>query len=160
MKKMIFAMGLLLILHLIIGAPTVLSGEKGKVVSRNVWCVTDWQMGDVPDVEGHNVSFSKAKGISFNEKWGNALGTLNGIAIAIKGVWSYEGYMQYTFSDGSTITERYKGGDTSPGVGEGTGSYVKGTGKFKGIKGDTKWKVWTLGPGQFYADLEVEYTLP
>ena len=160
MKKMVLAMGFLLILPLMIEVTSVLSAEKGKVVYRNVWYVTDLQMAEVPNVEGYSVYSAKAKGITFNEKWGNALGTLSGIAIATKGVWSYEGYMQYTFSDGSTITEKYKGGDTAPGVGGGTGTYVKGTGKFNGIKGDTKWEVYLLGPGQFYADLEAEYTLP
>jgi hypothetical protein len=160
MKKMILALALLLILPFMMGVTSVLSAEKGKVAYRNVWHATDVQVEGVPDVEGHSVYLLKAKGITFNEKWGNAVGTLNGIAIAIKGVWSYEGYMRYTFSDGSTITERYKGADTAPGVGEGGGDYVQGTGRFKGIKGDTKWNVYTVGPGQFYADLEVEYTLP
>ena len=157
------AIGLIALISLALSVSarqTAVCEEKGKVVYRNVWYTTDVQSAEVPDVEGHTVHLAKAKGISFNEKWGHALATLSGTGDTTKGVGSYEGYMHYTFPDGSTITEKYKGETKPSGAVEGTGTYVKGTGKFQGIKGEGTWKVWFLGPGQFYGDLEVEYTLP
>jgi len=43
---------------------------------------------------------------------------------------------------------------------EGTWTCIKGTGKFKGIQGAGTWKSYILGPGQWYTDIEGEYTLP
>ena len=98
---------------------------------------------------------------------GAALGKKSTTGDRTKGLGPDEGYQIYTFPDGSTITTKDRGmatsagtGKTGSGAGEGTWTLVSGTGKFQGIKGGGTLKFWVLGPGQFYADLEGEYTLP
>jgi len=144
-----------------------LAGEKGKTVSRIAWFASSCPSAKVADVEGHAIILVEAKGIIFDEKWGAAMADESGICDYIKGAGPNEGYDVYTFSDGSTIVGRWKGSATAGSVGllksaggEGTWSYVKGTGKFEGIQGGGTYKYWVLGPGRWYAEREGEYTIP
>jgi hypothetical protein len=84
-----------------------------------------------------------------------------------KGLGPSEGYNVTTYPDGSTITAKVKAeatsagsGKSGSGEGEGTYTWVRGTGKFQGIQGGGTFKFRVLGPGQWYADFEGEYTLP
>jgi len=145
-----------------------LAGERGKVVSREVYFATSIPSAKVPDVEGHAIYFFEAKGIGFSEEWGAALITLAGTGDYTKGAGPNEGYSHFTYADGSTITLRWKGkakegpppGTVGRREGDGTWTYIKGTGKFEGIKGGGTYKYFVLGPGQWYSDGEGEYTLP
>jgi hypothetical protein len=145
-----------------------LAGEKGKVVVRDVFFAQGYLASTkVADMEGHAINLLEAKGMSFSEKWGPCLLVLSVVQDYTKGVGPYEGYIHYTYSDGSTITIRIKGegkgggpGTTGSAKGEGTWTYLKGTGKFEGIQGGGTREYWVLGPGQWYADAKGEYTLP
>ena len=167
-KGRIIALSALILLAFSVSVtPTALSEEKGKVTGREVWFATDFQSANVPDVEGHTIYLYKFKGIFFSEKWGNGLATMSCTSDLIKGVGPLEGYTQWTYSDGSTTVIKWKGeqkgagaGVTGGAGGESTWSYVKGTGKFAGIKGGGTSKFWILGPGQVYTDMEGQYTLP
>jgi len=136
-----------------------LAGEKVKVVRRNANHFTTFQTVKVGDVEGHNLYLFEAKAIVFNEKWGVGLVTVTGTTDDINGEWKGGGYDQYTYPDGSTITEKWEGKGGASG-GNGTLTAIKGTGKFEGIQGRGTWKSYPVGPGQFYSDGEGEYTLP
>ena len=167
-KSKIIGLIALICLALSVSAtPNALSEEKGKWASRVVWFAPGFESASVPDVEGHTIYLIKAKGISFGEKWGPALAIMSGAGDFTKGVGPHEVYAHLTFPDGSTITTKAKGvqtgagtGITGGGGGEGTWTFVKGTGKFEGIKGGGTYKYSVVGPGQWYVDNEGEYTLP
>ncbi len=146
---------------------TALGEESVKDRGRTVWFAAGFESATVPDVEGHTIYFIKGKGISFSEKWGPALTTVSGISDVVKGAGTVQGYVHSTYPDGSTTTLKYKGEQMAvgPGItggvgGEVTYTYVKGTGKFAGIKGGGTSKFSILGPGQWYDEFESQYTLP
>jgi hypothetical protein len=163
----IMVITLSLVLLLLLAAPFVQAAERGKVTGRAVWYATNFQSIPVGDVEGHIIFLFEAKGITFFEPWGTALGKESTIGDRTKGLGPTEYYDINTFPDGSTITTKGRGESTSAGAGKtGTGggeftwTCVRGTGKFQGIQGGGTGKFWALGPGQWYADFEGEYTLP
>jgi hypothetical protein len=160
MALIVFAMGTLLV-------EDVAAGERGKIMTREVLYATAVQTLKVPDVDGHAIYLIEAKGIGFSEKWGSYLVYLTCTNDLIKGEGPVQGYSQFTYPDGSTITEKWEGKNkgggratTGSASGEGTATYIKGTGKFEGIQGEATWKSYNMGPGQFYSDDEGEYTLP
>jgi len=148
------------------------AGERGKIIAREVEYVTTVQTLKVPDVEGHTIHLVETKGIGSNEKWGAYLiyQTYTMDLINVQG--THQGYAHATFPDGSTMDWKFEGKTqaavavkSSPVIvgsptSEGTSTYIKGTGKFQGIQGRATYKVYALGPGQFYVDAEGEYTLP
>jgi hypothetical protein len=97
----------------------------------------------------------EGKGIGFSEKWGNYPITLMGMLDVIKETNSGQSYVHATFPDGSTYTVRAEGKG-----GKGTFTFIKGTGKFFGLKGGGTYKSYPLDPTQWYTDWEGEYTLP
>ena len=156
-----------LVLLLLLAGPFVQAAERGKVTGRGVSYVTNFQSIPVGDVEGHILFLLEAKGIGFGEPWGHCLSKDSQIGDRTKGAGSVEGYTIQTYPDGSTITTKSKSmsrgagpGKTGASEGEFTWTYVSGTGKFQGIQGGGTGKFWVLGPGQWYADSEGEYTLP
>lgn len=75
----------------------------------------------------------------------------------------HNGYVIVTFPDGSTLTDRYQGTDRQVGdkvTWEGTGRYVAGTGRFKGVKGEDTYKGGAFGNGMAVTDIEVKLVLP
>lgn len=156
-----------LVLLLLLAAPFVQAAERGKVTGRLVLYATSFQSIPVGDVEGHIIFLFEAKGIGFWEPWGAALLKNSATGDRTKGLGPAESYEIYTFPGGSTITTKSKGeatsagtGKTGTGGGEGTWTFLGGTGKFQGIQGGGTFKWWVLGPGQWYSDFEGEYTLP
>jgi hypothetical protein len=143
------------------------AGEIVKDVGRAVFYATAVHQLKVPDVEGHAIVLIEAKGIGFSEKWGSCLEYEIVTLDLIKGKGTHQGYGQITCPDGSTVTEKFEGKNLGGGPGitgshssEGTWTYIKGTGKFEGIKGGGTYKSYNMGPGQWYSDAESEYTLP
>jgi len=164
MAMIAFAMGIVLVGHAV-------AGERGKIIERWVQYTTTVQTLKVPDVEGHSIHMVETKGIGSDEKWGAYLTDQTYTMDLIKAEGTHQGYGHATFPDGSTMSVKFEGknkgasikfsADIAGSVGaEGTFTYIKGTGKFEGIGGGGTYKVYILGPGQFYADMEGEYTLP
>ena len=137
-----------------------LAGEKGNVVVRDVFFSAGYTSAKVPDLEGHVMNLIEAKGMSFSEKWGSCLLTMSATQDYTKGVGPYQGYIHYTYPDASTITIKITGEGKGSSRGEGTWTYLKGSGRFEGIEGGGTREYTVLGPGQWYADAEGEYTLP
>jgi hypothetical protein len=155
--------GMMLLIAFAIGIVLVddaVAGEKGKVVAREVDYATTVHTLKVPDVEGHTILLIESKGIGFSEKWGACLHYKTLTLDLVKGEGTRAGYTHYTFPDGSTITSKWEGKGGALGKAEGTWTYIKGTGKFEGIQAGGTWKSRSMGPGQWYADSEGEYTLP
>lgn len=141
-------MTLLLAFVLVVGlgifnTQTKADEAKWKVISYT----SHFQFIAVPDEEGHVVAAFDRRGAAIFEDgelaawW--ALGTVDWINSNGGGT----GYHQYTFKDGSTIwtnaqfTSRIPPGEKLNFI-EAKGDFVKGTGRFEGIKGS-----WTCkGP--------------
>ena len=161
MSLIVFAMGIVL-------AGDAVAGEKGKGTAREVFYGTTFHTINVPGIEGHTLVLGEAKMIHFSEKFGPSVGICTQMLDLIKGKGGQcQGYNQYTYPDGSTITHKWKGelkgggrGKLGTASSEGTYTYIKGTGKYQGIQGGGTWKSYTLAPGQWYSDSEGEYTLP
>jgi len=168
--KAIRVMAFVALIGLALGIAMVgdaLAGESGKVVVRDVMFAASFPSAKVPDVEGHVIYLVDAKGIHFSDKWGVASAVCCGTTEYIKGVGPITGYYVYTFPDGSTNTIKYQGeakgvppGSTGRRGGEVTWTYVRGTGKFEGIKGGGTSKFWVVAPGLWYTEAEGEYALP
>jgi len=144
-----------------------LAGERGKIIARQACSATTVHTLKVPDVESHTISLIEGKGIVFNEKWGAHLIYLTYTVDLIKGEATVRGYTQYTFPDGSTYTSKWEGKNMGAGRGtagsassEGSWTFIKGTGRFEGIQGEGTYKSYILVPGQWYSDIEGQYTLP
>jgi hypothetical protein len=93
----------------------------------------------VPDEKGHHVGLYERRGVAIfeNEVAATAIcGTMD----VIKKKVSFQGYTQLTFKDGSTWMLTHQG-TRAPAPGAELGSYkikgefIKGTGRFEGIKG-------------------------
>ncbi len=93
----------------------------------------------LPDVKGHVVGLYERRGVAIFENEVAAI-TCWGTFDKIKGKVSFQGYTQITFKDGSTWMQTHQG-THAPAPGEkldsykGKGEYIKGTGRFEGIKG-------------------------
>ncbi len=93
----------------------------------------------LPDVKGHVVGLLERRGVAIFENEVAALKLqLRFDYIKKQGPW--DGYMQITFKDGSTFTQKFKGASSFAPDGEkllkAKGEYIKGTGRFEGIKGE------------------------
>ncbi len=152
MALMVFAMGIFL-------AGDALAGEKGKVKNREIWFMPTIHTLKVPDMEGHTIHLWEAKGIIFTENWGVCHGYVPAMSDfnTPKGEMMSQGYVQYTYPDGSTTVQKW---ESKPGNPLGTWSYLKGTGKFEGIQGGGTFTFAMVAPDRWYTDIEGEYTLP
>ena len=169
-RRVVAFVAFIVFIALVVGVTAVgdaLAGERGKVVSREVYCASSFPSVKVPDAEGHAIYLVDAKGVGFNEAWGASAAVCTGTSEVIKGGGPVTGYAHFTFADGSTLTSKYKGeakgaayGATGRREGEGTWAYIKGTGRFEGIQGEGTYKWYVIAPGIWYSDGEGEYTLP
>jgi hypothetical protein len=126
----------------------------------------------VPDVEGHVVILYERRGAAIFENGETAAYHTRGTTDSIKGHGKFHGYSDYLFKDGSTIINEYTGTMSFP-PGEklhslkGESKYIKGTGRFEGIKGTASFSGKYVAPytkdetkGEFVVDVTANYTLP
>jgi hypothetical protein len=131
-----------LMLGLVSVAPGAEAGEMSRS-GQNFAHKLKFELVEVGDVEGHIVAVYEQEGIiTFSDgqvaEFKNS-GTLD--YVNWEGV--HRGYHTVTFKDGSTHTVRYEGTSkkTPEGrVGTGTHTFVGGTGKFAGIKGEGSYR--------------------
>lgn len=106
--------------------------EKGRNVQYPV--KAEW----VEVSEGHLVGFFENEGVGFHENGEVAVIANKGTFDSVKGNSTSIGYLNKTFTDGSTYSVRWQG-TTKPQsdykVYAGTYEYTAGTGRFLGIKG-------------------------
>lgn len=95
---------------------------------------------DVGDAPGHMVGVAKATGVGFFD--GGEVATLvtTGTFDYQNGAGKTEGYVGYTFEDGSTFFLKYEAVTTPDAAGMGSSfkgqfSFTEGTGRFRRIKG-------------------------
>lgn len=115
--------------------------SKSKVTSY----ITKMEVVPVPDVPGHVWGLYERRGVAIFENGEEAAYWNCGTLDLINKIGPFQGYCILTYKDGSTIIIKNKGtlmipkGGKSP-VSEGTGTYIKGTGRFEGIKGTLTFK--------------------
>jgi hypothetical protein len=132
---------------LLLAMPAIAKTEKVK--ARNVSQITNMHVFKVGDVDGHIIAIYERRGLGFFD--GEVATYLNRAMFdATKGKGTVEGYVTYTFEDGSTTVSRFQGTiaplEGKRLTGEGTYTYIGGSGRFEGIKGDGKWTAKSYTP--------------
>jgi hypothetical protein len=170
MKKTILAFILALLLSLSLGLFIV----QASAETAN-WKVTSYVVKmegvPVPDVEGHFIGMHERRGLAIFEDGEVRAYHTRGTFDIIKGQGSFQGYTTLTSKDGAETMVKYQGNMTLP-PGEklpifsGKGEYIKGTGRFQGIKGEISFKGKNITPfgketkGDVAIDATGTYTLP
>jgi hypothetical protein len=164
--------GILVIAGWLLGSVTQTLAETKKF--RVVGQFSRVEYMPVGDVEGHIFLLTEVRGLNF----------INGeVAIysgwvtcdLMKGKGPCQGYYINTYEDGSTNVNKSQfiatiAPDGKTGLYEdGKGEYIKGTGRFEGIKGSMSFKGKRITPispglketkGDFFVDGTMTYTLP
>lgn len=150
--------------------PAAQAGEKTvkyKVASP----ATKMEFIPVPDMKGHVVGVLERRGVAIFENGETAAYHSMITFDSIKGQGaSWSGYSELSYADGSTTIA--KGHGTAPVVKgvklvKGTGEYIKGTGRFEGIKGEVSFNGKIVTPYtkdatkfDLVSDYTATYTLP
>jgi hypothetical protein len=133
--------------------------------------LTRVELAPVPDVEGHVVVLYVRRGVAIFENEVAPFMTM-GTADLVKRLGPFQGYSQITFKDGSTVNYDYTGALTlAPGAKlrslKGKGKFIKGTGRFEGIKGEVSFTGRYITPitkdktkGDNWMEVTGTYTLP
>jgi len=122
--------------------------EKGRNVIHSIK-VEEIEVGDVP---GHVVGVIEDKGLTFYEN--GEIATMSNVFTFDNtyGIGTAQGYSIYTFEDGSTQVHKWQESWTEEGLFKGTYTYVRGTGRFEGIKGSGSFS------GKFFESIATGYS--
>jgi hypothetical protein len=162
--------GILLIAALLLLHAT--QAEAKTVKYKIIAPLTKVEWIAVPDVEKHVVILYERRGVVIYENGETAAYHTRGTSDTIKGQGSFHGYSDILFKDGSTTMFEYTGTLTlAPGeklrTMKGEGKYIKGTGRFEGIKGKSSFIGKYVTPytkdetkGDVVIDATATYTLP
>jgi hypothetical protein len=141
--------GILLIAVWLLVSTTPAIAKTEKVECRNVSQITKMDAIKVGDVDGHILAVYERRGLGFCN--GEVATYLNRAMFDItKGKGTAEGYVTHIFEDGSTAISKWQG-TIAPRegkrlTGEGTFSYIGGSGRFEGIKGGGSWTAKSYTP--------------
>ena len=148
---------------LLLAAMTVAWGGKTiKFQSQHINVVTRSDQVEIGDEPGHAISLFEAKGLGIRregpkeppykiEIWGT--GDSRG-----DGTGKGSGYGKFIFADGSSYYERWTS-QAPYGHDVGTAVYFKGSGRFAGMKGGSKFDCTSLGD-RFVCEVEGTIELP
>ena len=140
---------------------------KEKV--RTVYRYIKAEAAEVGDVPGHVVGIAEARGLTFPDTGEVGTYLVQVTFDYVNGSGPHQGYATAVFEDGSEaiikvegMTTQVEGGKTSDF--EGKYTYMKGTGRFKGIQGSGSYTGKRLTPlaegADSYSDATGSYTLP
>jgi hypothetical protein len=160
--------GIFLITALIL-VPTAQAGEitsKHKIASY----IVKMEVVPVPDMKGHVVGILERRGVAIYENGETAAYHSRLTFDSIKGQeGTYGGYCDISFADGSITMTKFQGtvSGTKPRLIKGTAKYIKGTGRFEGIKGKGSFSGKYVTPyikdktkGDVFFEVTSTYTLP
>ena len=156
--------GILLIAALLLVPVTPAVAKTEKVKGSNVSQITQMHVFKVDDVDGHVIAIYERRGLGFFD--GEVATYLNRAMLdSTKGKGNVEGYVIYTFEDGSTTVSRFQGTleprEGKKFTGKGTYSYIRGSGRFEGIEGSGSWTAKSYTPytaEETKSDLVVDFT--
>lgn len=137
------------------------AGEKNKWHGTGV--TTKWEQIEVGDEEGHVVAIAEAKQVYINEATGDKFvsDAKNTLDINLKtGQGTVKGYGVSTSPNGDIIIRSHEGKTVGKGQMKGTYTYIKGTGKYEGVKGGGTWHSFSLAPQVDYYEVEGEMEIP
>ncbi|MEW6375809.1 MAG: hypothetical protein AB1502_08470 [Thermodesulfobacteriota bacterium] len=149
-----------------VGAETV--SEKFRVTGY----IVRVEAIPVEDVEGHVLMVIMRRGLASFETGETAKWEAWVTGDFIKGKGPFQGYTKYTYEDGSTTIAKVEGfWEAIPdgkSLYKGTSEYIKGTGRFEGIKGSMSYTGKGLTPyskekglmSDVYYDCIATYSLP
>ena len=139
--------------------------EKLKVVAP----IVKMEFFPIPDMKGHVVGALERRGVAIYEN-GETSAYHSMILFDTSkeqgGTW--KGYEELSFADGSTYIIKSQGAiEAGTRLVKGTGQYIKGTGRFEGIKGEVSFNCKSATPytqdttkGDLVCDDTSTYTLP
>jgi hypothetical protein len=132
-KSMWILFGILVISAWVLGStvPAQAADLKCKLISMG----TKVETNKIDDQEGHIIGIFERKGLMVHEN-GEVANELNrGVFDSLKGVTKFQGYCLQTFKDGSTMMMKHQGTNDKGKIVEASFEFIKGTGRFEGIKG-------------------------
>jgi len=143
----------------------------GKTVKFKIAApITKMEVVPVIDVKGHVIGLFERRGVAIYENGETAAYHSRLTFDSIRGKeGSFSGYADLSFADGSIIIWKFQGTvwGSKPRLIKGTGEYIKGTGRFEGIKGELSLSGKYVTPytkdatkGDIVADYTSTYTLP
>lgn len=160
-------MAFMLLFAFVIGLALVgdaLAGEKVKF--RSTAYLVKAEFIPIGDEEGHILDVWEGKGICINKEGKKFMeGWLyREVGLADEnsktGTWFSQGYAEYTDPEGDKIYEAWQGKRVKDRTNEGSARLVKGTGKWQGIQGKTKWIVYLAADDRWYSDEEWDVEWP
>ena len=155
---------ILFMLALLLLPATQAVAKTEKVKGRNVSQITQMHVFKVDDVDGHVIAIYERRGLGFFD--GEVATYLNRAMLdSTKGKGNVEGYVIYTFEDGSTTVSKFQGTmeprEGKKFNGKGTYTYIRGSGRFEGIGGSGSWTAKSYTPysaEETKSDLVVDFT--
>ncbi len=162
--------GVLVITAWLLGSVTWAGAQTMKWKVNNY--ITQLEYLPITDIEGHVVGVGMRRGLAFFENGEVATYSAQYTFDLINRKGTFKGYASYAFEDGSSFWAAFQ--DTEePGPrgllsGRGTGEFIKGTGRFQGIKGSISFTgreltLYSKENGTLcdtYLDATATYTLP
>jgi len=125
---------------------------------------TDWKQIEVGDEEGHVLVVYSSKQLYINDKTGekSVSTVVNNMDINMKtGLGTVSGYGSSVDKDGDKIIRTHEGKPVGKDHWKGTFNYIKGTGKYEGIKGSGIWNSYSMGQGEpSYMEVEGDIEMP
>jgi hypothetical protein len=134
-----------------------------KVNLQGTSVTTNSQSMEVGDEEGHMLIIFESKQIYINQNTGekSVSTTKNMMDINVKtGQGTLKGYGETTYPNGDKIFRVHEGKPVGKGHWQGTHSYLKGTGKYEGVKGKGTWDSYSLAPQMSYMEIDGEVEMP
>ena len=156
MVLIVFAMSIVLV-------GNAVAAEKFKWCV--VWYIVKSESVNVPSEEGRIILVSEAKGILTVLQGSQRMDRMAGVVVFSNdmntktGTGFNHGVIQFTDRDGDKTYWSIEG-KAVKGSWSGPGTFVRGTGKFEGLKAKATWSTVTVAPNQFYADWDGEMELP
>ncbi len=138
-----------------------IAGENYKAHGTSY--TVKWEQIEVGDEEGHIIGITESKQFYFNETTGEKHPSTSVGIMDINtktGQASGSGYGVSIDKDGDKTFRTWEGKAVGKGHWKGTYSYVKGTGKFEGIKGGGTWDSYSVDPKLSYVEVEGETEIP
>ena len=93
------------------------------------------EVNKVNDVNEHYIGTYIRKGLMLHDNGEVASEVNHGIVDMVNGIEKWEGYCEQTFKDGSMMVMKYQGRGANDKILEASFEFVKGTGRFEGLKG-------------------------
>jgi hypothetical protein len=166
-------LGIIGILYIAVWLLVPATQAKAETVkSKYTTQLTKMEYVLLPDVKGHVAIVYERRGVAIFENEVAAV-TISGMAEFTKGEGSFMGYTQTIYEDGSTTLARVTGSKVFAPDGklrlykEMKGEYIKGTGRFEGIKGNLSYTGREITPytkdetkQDNWIEVTATYTLP